>query len=89
MNTPHGSYLFDQLDLGRQAFPVERAVAGNPRLAVPLAAPPDRAAFFAAYALKPFEQVRRIFFKVPPLPVRLAGQVLSPEVKEKIRKKLR
>lgn len=89
VNTPHGSYLFDQLDLGRQAFPVERAVAGNPRLAVPLAAPPDRAAFFAAYALKPFEQVRRIFFKVPPLPVRLAGQVLSPEVKEKIRKKLR
>lgn len=89
VNTPHGSYLFDQLDLGRQAFPIERAVAGNPRLAIPLAPPPDRAAFFAAYALRPFDQVRKSFFKVPPLPVRLAGQALSPEVKEKIRKKLR
>ncbi len=89
VNTAHGSYLFDQLNLGRQAFPIERAVAGNPRLAYPLAPPPDRAAFFSAYALEPFEQVRRKFCTVPPLPVRLAGRVLSPEIKAKIRGKLK
>ena len=89
VNSPHGSYLFDQLPLRRQAFPIERAVAGNPRLAFPLAPPPDRAAFFAAYTLKPFEQVRKQYFKVPPLPVRLAGKALTPEVKAKIRQKLR
>lgn len=89
VNSPHGSYLFDQLPLRRQAFPIERAVAGNPRLAFPLAPPPDRATFFAAYTLKPFEQVRKQYFKVPPLPVRLAGKALTPEVKAKIRQKLR
>ena len=73
--------------LGRRAFPVERAVAGNPRLAYPLPPAPDRAAFFAAYALEPFDQVRRKFCGVPPLPVRLASQVLSPELKAKLRKK--
>ena len=35
VNTARGSYLFDQLKLDRQAFPIERAVAGNPRLAFP------------------------------------------------------
>ena len=64
-------------------------MAGNPRLASPIARPADRAAFFAAYAMEPFEQVRKRFFRVPPLPVRAAGKVLSPEVKEKLRKKLR
>ena len=89
VNTAHGSYLFDQLNLGRQAFPIERAVAGNPRLAYPLAPSPERAAFFAAYALEPFEQVRKKYCTVPPLPLRLAGRALSPEVKAKLRKKLK
>ena len=89
VNTPHGSHLFDQLLLGKQVFSPERAVAGNPRLASPTARPADRAAFFAAYAVEPFEQVRRQFFRVPPLPVRAAGKILSPEIKEKLRKKLR
>ena len=89
VNTPHGSHLFDQLLLGKQVFPAERAVAGNPRLASPIARPADRADFFAAYAMEPFEQVRKRFFRLPPLPVRAAGKVLSPEVKEKLRKKLR
>lgn len=88
VNTAHGSHLFDQLPLGRQAFPVERAIAGNPRLASPTACPPDRAAFFAAYALEPFDAVRKRFLALPPLPVRAAGKLLSPEVKAKIRKKL-
>jgi len=88
VNTPHGSHIFDRLPLSCQVFPVERAVAGNPRLASPIAPAADRAAFFAAYALEPFEQVRRQFFRLPPLPVRVAGKLLSPEVKAKIRKKL-
>ena len=89
VNTAHGSHVFDRLPLVRRPFPVERAVAGNPRLASPIGRSGDRAAFFAAYALQPFEQVRRKFFALPPLPVRLAGKVLSPEVKTKIRSKLK
>lgn len=89
VNTAHGSHIFDQLPLSRQAFPIERAVAGNPRLASPIAPAADRGAFFAAYALEPFDSVRRKFFRLPPLPVRLAGRALSPEVKAKIRKKLK
>lgn len=89
VNTAHGSHIFDQLPLSRQAFPIERAVAGNPRLASPIGQPPDRAAFFAAYALEPFDKVRKKFCALPPLPVRAVGKVLSPAAKEKLRKKLR
>ena len=89
VNTPHGSHLFDQLPLSRQAFPPERAIAGNPRLASPISQSQDRAAFFAAYALEPFEQVRKKFFRMPPLPVRVVSKALSPEAKEKIKKRLR
>ena len=88
VNTAHGSHVFDQLPLAKKAFPPERAIAGNPRLASPIAQPPDRAAFFAAYALEPFEEVWKRFFKLPAVPVRLASRVLSPEVKRKIREKL-
>lgn len=89
VNTAHGSHIFDQLPLSRQSFPVERAIAGNPRLSAPTVCPPDRAAFFAAYALEPYDSVRRRFFALPPLPVRAAGKLLSPELKAKLRKKLR
>ena len=89
VNTAHGSHIFDQLPLIRQAFPVERAVAGNPRLASPIQQPADRAAFFAAYALEPFDRVRKRFCGLPPLPVRAAGKLLSPELKAKIRSKLK
>ena len=88
VNTPHGSHLFDQLPLCRQSFPLERAIAGNPRLASPIDPAPDRSAFFAAFALEPFEEVRKEYFKLPPLPVRVAGRMLSPELKDKLRKKL-
>ena len=89
VNTPHGSHVFDRLPLGRKGFTPERAIAGNPRLASPTAFCPDRAAFFAAYALGPFEEVRKEFFRLPPLPARAAAALLSPEVKEKIRRKLK
>lgn len=89
VNTPHGSHIFDQLPLSRQPFPVERAIAGNPRLASPIARPADRAAFFAAYALEPFDQVVRKFCALPPLPVRAAGKALSPEMKTKLKRALK
>ncbi len=89
VNTPHASHVFDQLPLVRQPFPVERAIAGNPRLASPTARAADRAAFFAAYALEPFDQVVRKFCALPPLPVRAAGKVLSPEVKARVKKALK
>jgi len=89
VNSPHGSFVFDQLRLSRQPFPVERAIAGNPRLASPTAQPPDRAAFFAAYALEPFDQVVRRFCALPPPPVRAAGKMLSPEIKAKLRRIIR
>ena len=88
VNTAHASHVFDQLPLGRQAFSVERAIAGNPRLASPIAPAPDRTAFFAAYALEPFEEVRKKFFRLPSIPIRVASRILSPEAKEKIRKKM-
>ena len=88
VNTPHGSHIFGQLPLNCRPFPVERAIAGNPRLASPTVQPADRAAFFAAYALEPFDQVARKFCALPPLPVRAAGKVLSPEAKAKVKKVL-
>ena len=89
VNTPHGSHVFDRLPLSRQTFPVERAVMGNPRLAFPIAQPPERTAFFAAYQLQPFEEVRKTFFRMPSVPVRMASKMLSPEVKAKIKKIIR
>ena len=68
---------------------MERAIAGNPRLASPITQPPDRAAFFAAYALEPFDQVVRKFCALPPLPVRAVGKALSPEMKARVKKVLK
>ena len=89
VNTEHGSHVFDKLHLARQTFPAERAIAGNPRLASPIGRSADRTAFFAAYAVEDFETVRKKFMSLPPLPVRVAGKVLSPEIKAKIRSKLK
>ena len=89
VNTPHGSHAFDRLPLQRVSFPPERAIAGNPRLASPVAQQPQRSAFFASYALEPFAQVRSKYFRLPPLLVRAAAKVLSPEMKERIRKLIR
>ena len=88
VNTLRASHVFDQLPIARVAFPTERAIAGNPRLASPIPMPPQRGAFFAAYALEPFEQVRRKYLRLPPLYYRAAAKVLTPELKAAIRKKL-
>ena len=89
VNTAQGSHLFDRLPVERQPFPVERAIAGNPRLASPIARPAQRSAFFAAYALEPFPKVLRDHCALPPLPVRAASRVLSPELKAKLKKLLK
>jgi hypothetical protein len=89
VNTAHGSHVFDKLPLERQPFPVERAVAGNPRLAAPIAMPTERAAFFAAYALQPFDEVRKKFCAPPNLALRAAKVILTPEMRAKIRSKLK
>ncbi len=88
VNTLRASHVFDQLPIARVAFPTERAIAGNPRLASPISMPPQRGAFFASYALEPFEQVRRKYLRLPPLYYRAAAKVLTPELKAAIRKKL-
>lgn len=77
VNTPHGSHIFDQLPLHRRAFPAERAIAGNPALAAPALQPPDRGAFFAAYALEPFDALRKQYLTQPPLVLRAAGKLLA------------
>lgn len=87
VNTAHGSHIFDQLPLERQACAVERAIAGNPGLSLPAVEPPERAAFFASYALEPFESVRRRFLSLPPLPVRAAERLL-PAAEASVRRRL-
>ena len=89
INTPHGSHVFDRLSIGCKQYPAERAVAGNPRLASPTAYCPERAAFFAAYALEPFAQVRKKFLTLPPYLVRAASQALTPELKARVKKVLK
>ena len=41
------------------------------------------------FTLEPFDRVRKRFCGLPPLPVRAAGKLLSPELKAKIRSKLK
>ncbi len=76
VNTSHGSHVFDQLPLARRAFPAERAIAGNLPLAAPPIRPPERDALFAAYALEPFDTVRKRYFSRPPLPLRAASWLI-------------
>ncbi len=89
VNTPHLSRVFDHLPLERRPWNLDRAVSANPNLCGPTARPMERDAFFSAFALDPFPAVYRRFFTVPPLPLRAASKLLTPEVKEKIKKLLK
>ena len=91
VHTARGHKVFDALSgqLGRVERPLAEAVAGNPRLASPLKANPRRAAFFAAFAALPFHEVEKRFLALPSLPYRAAARVLTPAMKEKIRKLLK
>ena len=91
VNSAKGQKVFDALadKLGQVERPVAEAVTGNPRLAYPLTHNPKRAAFFSAFAAMPFDQVEQKYLTPPPLPYRAAAKVLTPGMKEKIRKILK
>ena len=90
-HTARGQAALDGLagQAGRAERPLAEAVAGNPRLASPLKANPRRAAFFAAFAALPFNEVEKRFLALPSLPYRAAAKALTPAMKEKIRKLLK
>lgn len=69
--------------------PLSEAVAGNPRLASPSAHSPKRAAFFASFRTRPFEKTEEQFLSQPPLPYRMASKVLTPGMKQLVRKVLK
>lgn len=91
VNSAKGQVVFDALapKFGQVDRPLAEAVAGNPRLASPLKANPKRGAFFAAFAALPFDQVEKRFLALPSLPYRAAAKVLTPGMKDKIRKILK
>ena len=91
VNSAKGQKVFDALadQLGQTERPLAEAVAGNPRLAFPLTHNAKRGAFFAAFAAMPFDQVEKKYLTPPPLPYRAAAKVLTPGMKEKIRKILK
>ncbi|WP_409970083.1 Coenzyme F420 hydrogenase/dehydrogenase, beta subunit C-terminal domain [Bengtsoniella intestinalis] len=76
VNTAHGSYIFDQLPMEKKKCCLNKAVAGNAALSAPLPRSPQRASFFATYAVEPFETVYKRFYKLPAVPVRLAQEQL-------------
>ena len=91
VNSARGQVVFDALAprFGQTDRPLAEAVAGNPRLASPLKANPKRGAFFAAFAALPFETVEKRFLALPPLHYRAAAKILTPGMKDKLRKLLK
>ena len=91
VNSARGQQVFDALSgrFGQVERPLAEAVAGNPRLASPLKANPRRAAFFSAFSALPFAEVEKRFLALPSLPYRAAARVLTPAMKEKLRKILK
>ena len=91
VNSARGQAVYDALAsrFGQTDRPLAEAVAGNPRLESPLKANAKRGAFFAAFAALPFETVEKKFLALPPLPYRAAAKVLTPGMKDKLRKILK
>ena len=89
VNTLRGAYVFDQLPLICKPATVEQAVRGNPRLASPTPPQPLRNAFFNAYALEPFENVRKRFLALPPLPLRVLRKAVPAPLESALRRLLR
>ena len=90
-HTARGQAALDGLagQAGRAERPLAEAVAGNPRLSHPVSPSPRRPAFFSAFAALPFSEVEKRFLSRPSLPYRAASRVLTPAMKEKIRKVLK
>ncbi len=74
---------------GEAERPLSEAVAGNPRLASPSAPSPKRAAFFAALRAQGYPAAEAEFLTPPPLPYRAAAKLLTPQMKQAIRKVLK
>ena len=91
VNSARGQVVYDALagQFGQTDRPLEEAVTGNPRLKSPLKANPKRGAFFAAFAALPFQEVEKRFLALPPLHYRAAARVLTPAMKDRLRKLLK
>ena len=89
VNTLHGAYVFDNLPLVCKPATLEQAVKGNPRLTSPTPPQPQRGAFFTAYALEPFDAVRKRFLRLPPLPLRLLRKAFPASLENALRRLLR
>ncbi|WP_297209428.1 polysaccharide pyruvyl transferase family protein [uncultured Flavonifractor sp.] len=91
VNSARGQVVYDALSarFGQTSRPLDEAVEGNPRLRSPLTAHPRRGEFFAAFTALPFRQVEQRFLALPSLPYRAAAKVLTPEMKDRIRKFLK
>ena len=91
VNSARGQVVYDALagQFGQTDRPLDEAVAGNPRLASPLKANPKRGAFFAAFSTLPFPMVEKKFLALPPLHYRAAARVLTPAMKDALRKLLK
>ena len=61
----------------------------HPGLAPPLKANPAGPVFFSAFPALPFAEVEKRFLALPSLPYRAAARVLTPAMKEKLRKILK
>ena len=91
VNSARGQVVYDALSaqFGQTDRPLAEAVAGNPRLKSPLKANPKRGAFFAAFSTLPFPEVEKKFLSLPPLHYRAAAKVLTPGMKDRLRKLLK
>ncbi|WP_130870447.1 polysaccharide pyruvyl transferase family protein [Intestinimonas massiliensis (ex Afouda et al. 2020)] len=91
VNSARGQVVYDSLagQFGQTDRPLAEVVAGNPRLASPLKANPKRGAFFAAFSTLPFPEVEKKFLSLPPLHYRAAAKVLTPGMKDRLRKILK
>ena len=91
VNSARGQVVYDALSerFGQIDRPLAEAVTGNPRLESPLKANSKRGAFFAAFTAMPFSAVEKKFLALPPLHYRVAAKVLTPGMKDKLRKILK
>ena len=80
VNSAKGAQTLDVLPLRKELRTLAEAVAANPALSAPVAAPAERTDFFAAFAQQPFQQVRNRFLAP------LAYQVRSHSVKDLVKK---
>lgn len=69
INSAKGAHFFDTLPLKKEKRPLQEAVTGNAALTAPVPVSPERKAFFDAFALQSFHQVRNRYLTPPALPI--------------------